>query len=107
MPRAHENTSLDCRSSKGDTGADSGPPTGRALYFQRPAHTLRPLAHRTQVEVSGEIPLGCAYVNMMMEEGQDRIKTSYRDNYGRLTEVKNEYDPGNLFRVNQNVRPTV
>jgi FAD/FMN-containing dehydrogenase len=48
---------------------------------------------------------GGAYVNMMMEEGQDRIKTSYRDNYGRLTEVKNEYDPGNLFRVNQNVRP--
>lgn len=42
---------------------------------------------------------------MMMEEGQDRIKTSYRDNYGRLTEVKNEYDLGNLFRVNQNVRP--
>jgi hypothetical protein len=34
------------------------------------------------------------------------MMTSYRDNYGRPTEVKNEYDPDNLFRVNQNVRPT-
>lgn len=49
---------------------------------------------------------GGAYVNMMMEEGQDRVKTSYRDNYGRLARVKDEYDPDNLFRANQNIRPT-
>lgn len=48
---------------------------------------------------------GGAYVNMMMEEGQDRVKASYRDNYDRLAEIKREYDPENLFRVNQNIRP--
>jgi len=50
---------------------------------------------------------GGAYVNFMMEEGEDRIKATYRDNYDRLVEVKNKYDPTNLFRVNQNIKPTV
>jgi len=48
---------------------------------------------------------GGAYVNFMMEEGDDRVKASYRDNYGRLAAVKARYDPTNFFRVNQNVRP--
>jgi FAD/FMN-containing dehydrogenase len=50
--------------------------------------------------------LGGAYVNFMMEEGVDRIKATYRDNYDRLTEVKRKYDPNNFFHVNQNIRPT-
>ena len=51
---------------------------------------------------------GGAYVNMMMDaadEGQDRVRASYGDHYDRLAEIKRTYDPGNLFRVNQNVRP--
>lgn len=48
---------------------------------------------------------GGAYVNMMMEEGQDRVKAAYRDNYQRLTQTKTRYDPQNLFRVNQNIKP--
>jgi FAD/FMN-containing dehydrogenase len=48
---------------------------------------------------------GGAYVNMMMEEGQDRVRASYRDNYDRLVEVKRKYDPANLFRRNQNIEP--
>lgn len=48
---------------------------------------------------------GGAYVNMMMEEGQDRVRASYRDNYERLARIKHEYDPTNLFRVNQNIKP--
>jgi hypothetical protein len=47
---------------------------------------------------------GGAYVNMMMEEGQERVKASYRENHERLAEVK-KYDPANLFRVNQNIEP--
>ncbi len=48
---------------------------------------------------------GGAYVNMMMDEGQDRVKASYRNNYERLSEIKAKYDPANLFRVNQNIKP--
>jgi FAD/FMN-containing dehydrogenase len=48
---------------------------------------------------------GGAYVNMTMEEGEDRIRASYRGNYDRLVEVKEKYDPTNLFSVNQNIKP--
>ncbi len=48
---------------------------------------------------------GGAYVNMMMEEGQERVRDSYRGNYDRLAGVKATYDPENLFRVNQNIEP--
>ena len=49
---------------------------------------------------------GGAYVNMMMDEGQERVRASYRDNYDRLAQVKAKYDPDNTFRVNQNIQPT-
>ncbi|MBZ5513524.1 MAG: FAD-binding oxidoreductase [Acidobacteriia bacterium] len=48
---------------------------------------------------------GGAYVNFMMEEGQERIQATYGENYGRLAEIKKKYDPSNFFRVNQNIRP--
>lgn len=48
---------------------------------------------------------GGAYLNFIMNEGQDRIKASYRENYERLTKIKKKYDPANLFRVNQNIMP--
>jgi FAD/FMN-containing dehydrogenase len=48
---------------------------------------------------------GGAYVNFMMDEGQDRVQATYGDNYDRLTKVKAEYDPENVFRVNQNIVP--
>jgi FAD/FMN-containing dehydrogenase len=48
---------------------------------------------------------GGAYVNFMMEEGEDRVKASYRDNYARLAAIKRVYDPTNFFRVNQNIKP--
>jgi FAD/FMN-containing dehydrogenase len=48
---------------------------------------------------------GGAYVNFMMDEGQERVQSSFRDNYARLAAIKSKYDPANLFRVNQNIRP--
>ncbi|HVQ89025.1 MAG TPA: FAD-binding oxidoreductase [Actinomycetes bacterium] len=48
---------------------------------------------------------GGAYVNMMMDEGEDRIKAAYGPNYERLSKVKAKYDPGNIFHVNQNIKP--
>jgi FAD/FMN-containing dehydrogenase len=49
---------------------------------------------------------GGAYVNMMMDEGQDRVRASYRENYERLAQIKATYDPDNLFRINQNILPS-
>jgi FAD/FMN-containing dehydrogenase len=48
---------------------------------------------------------GGAYVNMIMDEGQERVRAAYRDNYPRLAKIKAKYDPENLFRVNQNIIP--
>jgi FAD/FMN-containing dehydrogenase len=42
----------------------------------------------------------------MMEEGQSRVRATYRDNFERLSKIKNHYDPGNLFGVNQNILPS-
>jgi FAD/FMN-containing dehydrogenase len=49
---------------------------------------------------------GGAYVNFMMDEGEDRVKATYGGNYKRLAEIKANYDPQNLFRVNQNIKPS-
>lgn len=48
---------------------------------------------------------GGAYVNFMMDEGEERVKATYGENYERLVAIKNRYDPDNLFRVNQNIKP--
>ena len=50
--------------------------------------------------------MGGAYVNFMDDEGQERVRASYRENYDRLAELKQKYDPGNVFRVNQNIQPS-
>ncbi len=49
---------------------------------------------------------GGSYVNFLMDEGADRVKATYRDNYDRLVALKNTFDPTNLFHVNQNIKPT-
>jgi len=49
--------------------------------------------------------MGAGYVNMMMDEGPDRVRASYRDNYERLAKLKAKYDADNFFHVNQNIRP--
>ena len=49
---------------------------------------------------------GGAYVNFMMaDEGDARVQATYGSNYPRLARIKTKYDPENLFRVNQNIRP--
>jgi FAD/FMN-containing dehydrogenase len=48
---------------------------------------------------------GGAYVNFMMEEGAERVRATYGDNYERLVDVKTHYDPQNRFCVNQNITP--
>ncbi len=47
-----------------------------------------------------------AYVNFLMDDEADgRVQATYGENYARLASVKATYDPTNLFRVNQNIKP--
>jgi FAD/FMN-containing dehydrogenase len=48
---------------------------------------------------------GGGYVNFMTEEEGDRVAAAYGSNYARLAQVKNRYDPANLFRLNHNISP--
>ena len=49
--------------------------------------------------------MGGVYVNFMTEEEIDRIGSAYGPNYDRLAQIKQKYDPGNLFKMNQNIKP--
>ena len=46
-----------------------------------------------------------AYVNMLGDESAERVREAYGDNYPRLAELKAKYDPDNVFRLNQNIKP--
>lgn len=49
---------------------------------------------------------GGAYVNFLGNEGEDRVRAAYgAETWARLVAVKTKYDPGNTFRLNQNIRP--
>ena len=49
--------------------------------------------------------MGGVYVNNLGDEGHERVKAAYGENYDRLVRLKRKYDPDNLFRLNQNVHP--
>lgn len=51
--------------------------------------------------------MGGGYVNMFMDEGDEFVRTAYRDNYSQLAQIKAKYDPHNLFHINQNIKPAV
>jgi len=45
------------------------------------------------------------YVNELYEEGADRVRAAYGPAYQRLAQLKQKYDPQNLFCLNQNILP--
>jgi FAD/FMN-containing dehydrogenase len=49
---------------------------------------------------------GDSYINFLSAEGDERVRAAYGANYDRLVALKNEYDPSNLFRLNQNIAPS-
>lgn len=50
---------------------------------------------------------GGFYTNDMFDQTQANVSENYGQNFMRLVAVKNRYDPGNLFRLNANIKPTV
>lgn len=50
--------------------------------------------------------MGGAYVNFMTQEESDRVPLAYGENYSRLSEIKQKYDPENIFNLNHNIKPT-
>jgi len=54
---------------------------------------------------SKEFASGGAYVNFLTQEEADRLPFAYGATYNRLVQLKNKYDPTNLFRMNQNIKP--
>lgn len=50
---------------------------------------------------------GGVYVNFMPSGDEDRVRSAYGENFERLASLKSRYDPGNLFRLNQNIAPEV
>ena len=66
-------------------------PAGEA-WVRALRQTLRPYAHGT-------------YVNQLGETSEELVRQAYGVNYARLAKLKRKYDPGNVFRSNQNVMP--
>jgi FAD/FMN-containing dehydrogenase len=60
---------------------------------------------RAFFEASAPFAMGSVYVNFLTQEEGDRIRAAYGPNYERLVAVKTRYDPHNVFRNNQNIRP--
>jgi len=60
---------------------------------------------RSLFETASPYATGGVYVNFMTEEEDGRVQAAYGASYQRLVELKRKYDPTNLFRLNQNIRP--
>lgn len=56
---------------------------------------------------SSKYASGGAYVNFMTDEEKDRVAKAYGPNYNKLVDIKKKYDPNNLLKHNQNIKPAV
>jgi hypothetical protein len=61
---------------------------------------------RDVFDMTGPLASSAVYVNYLGVEGEGRIRDAYGPNLGRLADVKRKYDPGNFFRLNQNIEPS-
>ena len=61
---------------------------------------------RELFDATAPFATGEAYVNFMTAEEGDRVEAAYGSSYKRLVQLKNRYDPANLFRMNQNIKPS-
>lgn len=73
--------------------------------WQDPAESAENIAWGRACYDAAEPFLEGVYANYLGDEGETRVRAAYGANYKRLVELKNRYDPTNLFRLNQNVTP--
>ncbi len=62
---------------------------------------------RELFDAAAPFATGGVYVNFLTADETERVRAAYGSNYDRLAETKARYDPTNLFRVNQNIRPVL
>jgi FAD/FMN-containing dehydrogenase len=95
--------------------ADATAWPNRDAHFIMNVHThWRDKAHdeeciawaRRLFDATAPLASGSVYVNFMPDDESDRVEKAYGANYRRLAEIKHFYDPNNLFRMNQNIRPS-
>ena len=101
-------------------GATMRPAVDSAAYSQRDARFVMNVHGRWETAAEDARGIGWArdffkaatpfstggvYVNFMTADEGDRVRAAYGANYARLAKVKRQYDPGNLFSVNQNIKP--
>jgi len=60
---------------------------------------------RDYFQASAPFASGGVYVNFLTADEVERVRSAYGPNYDRLAQVKKKYDPTNLFRMNQNIKP--
>jgi len=61
---------------------------------------------REVAAVTERFSTGGVYVNFLGEDGEERVRAAYGSHYQRLVALKRKYDPTNVFRLNQNIKPT-
>jgi Berberine and berberine like len=70
--------------------------------FEDPGELLKAIPTRTERIAAGRRITREA----LTEEEGDRVAAAYGPNYDRLAQIKKQYDPGNLFHLNQNIKPS-
>jgi len=74
--------------------------------WETPAEDARCIQwSRDYFQASAPFASAGAYVNFLTADEVDRVRSAYGPNYERLAKVKRKYDPDNLFRMNQNIKP--
>ena len=101
-------------------GATTRPAVDSAAYAHRDARYVMNVHGRWQspgddagciawardfFKASAPYASGGVYVNFLTADEGERVRNAYGPSYERLAKVKRQYDPDNLFRVNQNIRP--
>ena len=79
--------------------------TGYLVFWKDPKITADAVAWTNSAWAAVHPFTQAAYVNMLGDESAERVREAYGDNYPRLAKLKAKYDPDNVFRLNQNIKP--